>query len=149
MWILPPQQRLSDWRNFRLSLDNLQLNDAVFAINDLWNTAPIASPFYTHDSPNLPGPWELLTENYYDDLGKALGIFYTFSLCNHSKIVSHSLSCYRNHHSHRDYNIVNIGNYILNKSIGIELNISSAQDDLGNLLRTFNKQDLIRLTGID
>jgi hypothetical protein len=57
------------------------LESALAAVNSWWFTAPW-QPYYLHwdDQPNWPDPWQLLSDDVYCDLARALGIVYTISM---------------------------------------------------------------------
>lgn len=84
MWDLFPHQRLNYWRDFRLSLGEMNLCQSLEATVKLWSYAPFVKHYLNHDLPdNWPDPWQLLHDNYYCDLAKTLGMFYTLILCDH------------------------------------------------------------------
>lgn len=84
MWQVHPNERLRLWQEFRYELDQKTLNEAVSATQHLWSFAPYVKNYLTTDDVSIwPNPWELIYENYYCDLAKALGIVYTLYLTKH------------------------------------------------------------------
>lgn len=86
MFNLPPDERISYWSQFRKELD--QSNDSLLDTALLWHNAPfipynkVVDPYY-QDS--WPTPWEILTENKYDDFTRALMISWTLKLTDKFK----------------------------------------------------------------
>ena len=115
MWTLYPSERLRCWQNFRSSLDKLSLAEAVNQTNHLWSFCPYQKYYLTLDMiDQWPGPWELLYENDYCDLAKALGIVYTLYLTVHRP--SMEIRVYNEPITKTQYNLVFIdkGKYVLN-----------------------------------
>jgi len=81
MWPTVFSDRLTAWAELRRQCQILDLESALTAINEWWFNSPW-QPYYLHwdDQPNWPDPWQLLSDNIYCDLAKALGILYTISL---------------------------------------------------------------------
>lgn len=135
--------RLSGWKRLRNSMNGMSITDALDKCSDFWNTAPF-TPFYL-DYQNVekwPNPWELLTENCYCDIARALGIIYTIHLCEHGKQFDIKLRVYiDNVGTGYYYNLVwiNDGQYILNL-----FDETISKDDINNmtLLTEFSKCDL-------
>lgn len=140
MWILPPADRLHDWKEFRTEIGRLALDDALTKTNHLWSYAPYVAHYL---DPNLhnqfPDPWTLLHENYYCDLAKALGMLYTLYLCDHYKngIEDLELKIYKNPTNQDVYNTVwvNKGKYILNLEFNTIVNNTLVDK---NLILTHN-----------
>lgn len=84
IWYQRPEGRLDAWREFRSSLDDVDLPTALTQTTALWSFAPYVT--YYLDPANItewPDPWQLLSENYYCDVAKALGMLYTIALTKH------------------------------------------------------------------
>lgn len=79
MFDLYGNDRLSEWRKLRESLENSQTPfDDVVA---LWCKAPFVSPYLDpYNCSNWPDPWKLVLDNKFDNLSIALGILYTLKL---------------------------------------------------------------------
>lgn len=115
MWNLFPSERLRSWQAFRLYLDTLPLEEAIRECNHLWAYCPYQKYYLTTDNlQNWPNPWELLHENIYCDLARALGIVYTLYLTDHNPTVE--LRIYTDKNTNQEYNLVYLcdGKYVLN-----------------------------------
>ena len=126
MWPDRYEQRLAQWRELRkANLDN-PLEDALLAINDWWQSAPVVN-HYLHwdDLKDWPDPWQLLADNHFCSLAKALGIVYTIQMTGRSDITT--MHIVDNGDSGDNLVLVNEGKYILNWAPGELLNITSKQ----------------------
>lgn len=123
MWKLEPSERLSHWRTFRKSLDDKDLDSAMADIAEFWKNSPF-SPYYLDpvDSTSWPDPWTLISENYYCDVAKALGMLYTITLTVHAP--AGEIRIYYDQDQRLNYNLVwiNDGKYVLNMADGEVLN---------------------------
>ena len=140
MWNLSKQDRILSWKAFRESLDSLSLEECIKTVNKHWWTAPVSSQFYCQSlTENWPKPWELVVKNYYDDIGRALGMLYTIQLSNHTCDVK--LLCGVDDGD--EYNLVLIDDekYTLNWDTNFYVNTSLSKS-LKNI-RIFNAEDLI------
>ena len=73
--------RLQDWFQLRQSVNNLSTQEKCIAIDNWWQHAPLVNHYlHPHDIDNWPNPWELLSENTYCEVARALGICYTLLL---------------------------------------------------------------------
>ena len=81
MWPATFAQRLKSWNNLRDRAQTLPIEQALKNINSWWFDAPW-HPYYLHwdDLSIWPDPWQLLSDNHYCDLARALGILYTITL---------------------------------------------------------------------
>lgn len=117
MWKLKADDRLENWKQFRRRIGTLPVDQALVECTDFWSRAPF-TPFYLeHDNTNnWPDPWQLVYENYYCDLAKALGIVYTMYLSEHGATMSFVLRVYKDPKTQGQYNLVWIddGKYVLN-----------------------------------
>lgn len=70
--------RLTSWSNLRRHASTLPLDRACVEIDRWWQQAPLI-PHHLHpnDSENWMDPWEMLSENTYCLLTRAIGICYT------------------------------------------------------------------------
>lgn len=115
MWTLFPHERLRSWQNFRLSLNKLSKEEAIQACNHLWAFCPYQKYYLTTDQVKFwPNPWELLHENVYCDLARALGIVYTLYLTDHPFDLE--IRVYYDPSTNTQYNLVFIdkGKYVAN-----------------------------------
>ena len=92
MWYQDFSDRLGDWSDLRTSVQNLPLEQALQTINEWWFNSPWQS-YYLHwdDLPSWPDPWQLLSDNVYCDLARALGILYTISLLDRADMMDAEL----------------------------------------------------------
>jgi hypothetical protein len=144
IWNIRTDERLVQWANFRHSLSGMSLDEAVKELNMVWSTAPIVNynldPAYTK---NWPNPWELLAENYWCDVAKALGIMYTLYLSSHNN-VEIELRSYFSLEEKIRYNVVWIdnGKYILNYYPYEIVNIEYIKEKDLDLLNRYTPVDL-------
>jgi hypothetical protein len=87
MWPVNFASRLESWNQLRDSCQTLPLEQALNAINAWWFAVPWR-PYYLHwdDQSNWPDPWQLLSDNHYCDLARALGILYTITLLDRADL---------------------------------------------------------------
>jgi hypothetical protein len=87
MWPVDFSQRLESWNNLRNLCQTLPLEQSLEAINSWWFAVPWR-PYYLHwdDQSNWPDPWQLLSDNHYCDLARALGILYTITLLDRADL---------------------------------------------------------------
>lgn len=133
MWKLKSNERLIRWRDFRRSLGQLSLEDALQATWDLWSTVPFAPYYLDPDSPEKwPNPWDLITENYYCDLAKALGIVYTIFFSANGKNLDVEIRIYHDPETGYMYNLAVFeqGKYVINFAGEDIVNIQSVDDKL-------------------
>ena len=92
MWPTVFSDRLTAWAELRRQCQIRDLESALTAINEWWFNSPW-QPYYLHwdDQPNWPDPWQLLSDNIYCDLAKALGILYTISLLDRADLADATL----------------------------------------------------------
>jgi hypothetical protein len=81
MWPVLFADRLAAWADLRSQCQSLDLESALTAINAWWFQTPWR-PYYLHwdDQATWPDPWQLLSDDVYCDLARALGILYTISM---------------------------------------------------------------------
>jgi len=133
MFKLPTSRRLSYWKNFRSQLSTMSLEKALTATQSLWQKCPF-TPFYLNvESPELwPNPWDLLTENYYCDLAKSLGIVYTLHLTDHRDNLFPEIRVYYDPVCRYQYHIAYFadGKYVLNLIEGEVVNKQHINQEL-------------------
>jgi len=114
MWHTDFATRLESWATLRTSAQSQDLETALTAINSWWNDSPW-QPYYLHwdDQPLWPDPWQLLSDNVYCDVAKALGILYTISLLDREDMADATLVLTENS---RNLVLVSKTKYILNWS---------------------------------
>ena len=92
MWPQTFDVRLASWNQLRDRAQTLPLETALVEINSWWFQAPWR-PYYLHwdDQLTWPDPWQLLSDNVYCDVARALGILYTISLLDRADMVDAEL----------------------------------------------------------
>lgn len=117
MWNLLPHERLRTWQEFRNRISELTTEQAMTEVEHLWSYAPYVSHYLHYDLvEEFPGPWELIYDNYYCNLAKALGIMYTLYLSQHQKDSEIEIRVYIDESTMEQYNLVYVdkGKYVLN-----------------------------------
>lgn len=78
MWPKSYAQRLTDWVRLRDHCSSIDVGQALLQINQWWYQCPWR-PYYLHwdDRWNWPDPWQLLSDNIFCDVARALGMLYT------------------------------------------------------------------------
>lgn len=81
MWPTTFPERLTAWAQLRAQAASLPPECALAAINTWWFGAPWR-PYHLHwdDQDMWPDPWQLLDDNVYCGLARALGIMYTITM---------------------------------------------------------------------
>jgi hypothetical protein len=142
MWNLFPHERLRWWQQFRQKISSLPLDAALEETENLWSYAPFVKNYLTTDNlDNWPDPWELLYENTYCSLAKALGIMYTVWLSDHG--TDPELRIYRDPITKENYNLVwfENGKYVLNYLHDQVVNKKQINKNL-ELIRIISSQEL-------
>jgi hypothetical protein len=87
MWPIDFAARLESWNQLRDRCQTLPLETSLESINSWWFGVPWR-PYYLHwdDQSNWPDPWQLLSDNHYCDLARALGILYTITLLDRADL---------------------------------------------------------------
>ena len=87
MWPVDFASRLESWNQLRDQCQPLPIEQALDAINSWWFDVPWR-PYYLHwdDQSFWPDPWQLLSDNHYCDLARALGILYTITLLDRADL---------------------------------------------------------------
>ena len=139
-----PEDRLRSWRDFRKTLDLLPLNEAAISVSDFWQGCPFVPYHLDPDQPSQwSTPWELITENYYCDLAKALGMLYTLYFTVHGADLDAEIRVYNDPVTQHEYNLVVLsqGKYMLNFRDGDVVNIESINKNLA-LKHCYTSTDL-------
>lgn len=81
MWPQTFPERLTAWAQLRARAAQLPAESALHMINAWWFGAPWR-PYHLHwdDQSTWPDPWQLLDDNVYCGLARALGIMYTVTM---------------------------------------------------------------------
>jgi hypothetical protein len=136
MWRHLYQERLADWYHLRQAASAVELPAQLQLINTWWFRAPIVNRVVTWDNTTeWPTPWDLLVNNGYCDLARALGIVYTLLLLDRQLYTDLEII------STGQDNLVQIdsGKYILNWAPGEVLNTNSTPL---TVLQRINSKDL-------
>lgn len=144
MFQLKTEDRLRSWREFRYSIGDLNLEQALSRTVELWSNAPFTPYHLEINSPeNWPDPWTLIEENVYCDIAKCLGIMYTILLTEHKKDLSVEFRWYQDVETGYEYNLswLNDGKYIANLIDGDIINIKQFDESL-KLERIYTADEL-------
>lgn len=119
MWLLDPNERLHDWKEFRKNIGEVDVEQAVKDTCHLWSYAPFVNYYLSADNTSeWPDPWTLLYENYYCDIAKTLGMLYTLYLSSHygKNIADLEIKIFKDKDNKDVFNTlwVDQGKYILN-----------------------------------
>jgi hypothetical protein len=120
MWPATFSARLDAWNLLRSQAQTLPVESALDVINQWWFRCPWR-PYHLHwdDRQDWPDPWQLLSDNIYCDLARALGIVYTITLLDRHDIHDAVLIS-----TEKNHNLVLVANekYILNWDSSTVLN---------------------------
>ena len=90
MWKTTYQESLADWIRLRQAAAPLEQSEQLLLINDWWFRAPIVNHLIYWENPEAwPTPWELLNNNGYCELARALGIVYTIMIVENMRIITY------------------------------------------------------------
>jgi len=122
MWAKTFAGRLESWYSMRQQCHNLPVESVLLLINSWWSTTPW-QPYYLDwlDQDSWPDPWQLLNDNVYCDLARALGILYTISLLDRADLTNAILVLSQDGHN---LVMVDKSKYILNWSPDTVVNTS-------------------------
>jgi hypothetical protein len=92
MWPKNFADRLEAWSALRSQVQSMELESALQAVNTWWQQTPW-KPYYLHwdDQPKWPDPWQLLSDDVYCPVARALGILYTISMLDRADMVDATL----------------------------------------------------------
>jgi hypothetical protein len=144
MWKLEPSGRIAHWRAFRLSIGGMPLEQAVQETAEFWQNCPHTSYYLDPNDPlSWPTAWELIAENYYCDLAKALGMMYTMAYSNHGHDLPMEIHVYNDPDSGYEYNlsVFDQGKYVINFMDGEIVNIELVKQKF-KLARCYNSTEL-------
>ena len=80
------EARLQDWFQLRKSVNSLPIEQQCVTIDEWWQQCPLVTHhLHPQDIDNWPDPWELLSENTYCEVARALGMCYTLQLTERFK----------------------------------------------------------------
>jgi hypothetical protein len=74
-------ERLKNWYLLRKTIEQSDIKTKCLETDKWWQQAPLVNHYlHPHDLDNWPNPWELLVENNYCTVARALGMCYTLIL---------------------------------------------------------------------
>lgn len=120
---------------------NLPLEDALERINSWWQQTPWV-PYYLHwdDRASWPDPWQLLDDNIYCPVARALGMLYTITLVDRPDLQDCQMIEVEN-----DNLVLAVqGKYILNWEPDTIVNISLSTKNYRNSVTQQQIKQLIR-----
>jgi len=122
MWPQDYSARLRAWADLRIQCESLVLPASLDRVNIWWQQTPW-QPYYLHwdDRDHWPDPWQLLNDNIYCDLARALGMLYTITMIDRGDIIDVELV----DTDQGNLVLVNGGKYILNWCPSLECDIPS------------------------
>lgn len=87
-WPQTYQHRLQAWLDLRALCAELDLETTISTIDQWWQRTPWR-PYLLHwdDRQHWPNPWQLLADNEYCDVARALGIMYTIKLLDRGDLA--------------------------------------------------------------
>jgi hypothetical protein len=142
MFDLRPEERISEWRHFRQSIQYLDRQDMLQKTATLWANAPLVNYYLDTDTcKDWPDPWTLISENMYCDVGVALGIFYTLFLTERFDNRDLEVVIYKNSSGFLP-SVHVCEKYALNINYREVLNISTLPEEL-QVYRRFSAEDLL------
>jgi len=81
------ETRLQSWYDLKQSVRELPILEKCIKIDNWWQKAPLINRhLHILDTENWPSPWELLAENTYCEVARALGMCYTLYMTGTSDI---------------------------------------------------------------
>jgi len=73
--------RLRSWYELRSQIEGTLIQNKCVEIDEYWQKAPLVNHYlHLQDINTWPGPWDLLVENTYCTVARALGMCYTLLL---------------------------------------------------------------------
>ena len=142
MWKLETGERIARWRDFRKSLDDLPLETAIQSVAEFWHNCPFNAYYLDPADPaSWPRAWELISDNYYCDLAKALGMLYTIYFTSHGPGLDPEIHIYNDPETGFDYNlsVLSKGKYVINFIDNTIVNIESINK---KLIRRYSAEEL-------
>jgi hypothetical protein len=72
------ETRLQNWHDLKHRIVDLDTKSKCIEVDNWWQPAPLINHYlHIYDIYNWPSPWELLLDNTYCTVARALGICYT------------------------------------------------------------------------
>jgi hypothetical protein len=138
MWPKTFEQRLVNWQQLRAEVNQPIDLSSLRKIEQWWWHSPWQA-YYLHwdDYDNWPDPWDLLADNVYCNLARALGIAYTIGMLDSYKIHDVVLV----EANGNNLVLVEHGKYILNWDSNRSLNTSP---DITNISRQVSLEQILK-----
>lgn len=93
MWPVTFNQRLSQWRQLRMSCQTQTTDQCLLSINRWWFRVPwTAHRLHWDDRADWPDPWQLLSEDRFCSLARGLGMLYTICLLDREDLADAELA---------------------------------------------------------
>lgn len=126
IWPTTFESRLASWNQLRQQVSNLPVETALETINSWWFQAPWRG-YHLHwdDRPDWPDPWQLLSDNLFCEVARALGILYTITLLDRADMTDAELVLTKDD---RNLVLVDKSKYILNWDKATIVNTSHAAE---------------------
>lgn len=131
MWHQNYHDRLSAWVRLREACQSQTLSLCVSSIHQWWRASPW-QPYYLHwdDRASWPDPWQLLADNVFCDVARALGMLYTLHLLDRPDCVDVRML----EAEQGNLVLVQGGKYIMNWTSDIIVNIQSIELNIKTVL---------------
>lgn len=141
IWPATYHGRLESWTDLRQRCLSLDQETALATIQNWWQRAPWRA-YYLHwdDREHWPDPWQLLADNQYCDLARALGMLYTIKLLDRADCADAIMVAA----DQGNLVLVSGGKYIMNWKADEVVNMAS---DKIKIQRTLESRILDRLIG--
>jgi len=141
IWPQTFEDRLRVWHDLRQDISHTDLATALNMVNDWWWLAPMVNRSIDRNhAESWPGPWELLAQNGFCDLARALAMSYTVLMAARTDIENLDLISVAGDNLVR----INSGKYILNWSPSSIVNNLSPESAVYSVI---SSQELKRLIG--
>lgn len=141
MWPRYYPDRLMAWVQLREKCRSLDLHVCLDSINRWWQHTPWAA-YYLHwdDRQFWPDPWQLLADNMFCDVARALGMLYTIRLLDRADCTDAQMI----QTEQGNLVLVQQGKYIMNWTQDTIVNIQSQTITIKTVLEPSVLESLIR-----
>jgi len=137
MWPVLFEERLSSWVHLRQHAPTQDIESMLHDVNLWWGCCPTVNRhLHWDDKSNWPSPWELLSDNNFCNLAKALGIVYTLLMVEHPDVKQIQIA----QTDEDNLVLVNNGKYTLNWAPREVVNIESVNT---SIKKTIDASELI------
>lgn len=141
MWHPTYPDRLAAWVQLRERCQSVPLPSCLSAINLWWQSSPWR-PYYLHwdDRQTWPDPWQLLADDVFCDVARALGMLYTVRMLERFDCAD----AYLVQTDQNNLVLVDQGKYVLNWAPDVVVNIQSQTFNIKTVLEPAVLESLIR-----